>query len=76
MNETLEFLRQNETKVRIGKAVVDSIGYDENYYIPRTIFWPKIRLKSDGRDRKVSVCNKHQEFEKLTENAARLGEII
>ena len=69
MNKTLKFLWQNETKIRIGQAVVDSVGYDEKSYIPRTILWPRLRPDNDRHNQTVSVFKTQEEFAESKENA-------
>jgi NACHT domain len=68
-DKNVKFLFQNDTKIRFGKAIVNSANYHEKYYIPRTVLWPKLRSENDRRNQAVSVFKTRKEFDELTGNA-------
>ena len=74
MNENAKFLLQNETKIRIGKVIVDSAGYDKKYYIPRTILWPRLRSENNRHNQNVSVFKTQQKFDDSNGNAVLVNE--
>ena len=69
------WLAKDQAMKWVSKAAGQDFPVDyEKRYIPRTSLWPKLRLKSDGGDQTVTVCDNRQQFDESAGDAILVNE--